>query len=298
VVIDLAEIPHADTTGTKSLMELVDSLERRGSRVVLKGANERLEQLLAQSDLSLVPRKRFAFTESDVLELLQDNRQDAVRSRLLAGVERFSRDLHPRFESLYERLGEGQKPHTLFVTCSDSRITPNQITATDPGELFIVRNVGNAIPDAGDGITSVGAAIEYSIGVLGVSQIVVCGHSKCGAIAACFADPATLKDYPNVSLWLKGIREGLPREFDGSNLDQAARGNALCQLERLLTYPIVRERVEAGTLRLSAWFFDVSKGELSEWSPSTDTFVPIASAEHEALEKVGATVAKARANKA
>ncbi len=201
------------------------------------------------------------------------------QSRLLDGVARYRRDFRARYQALFEKLAHGQTPHTLFITCSDSRISPNLITATEPGELFVVRNVGNIVPAFGSGTPAEGAAIEYAIGVLGVKDIVICGHTRCGAMTEIISGkiylPENARRFPSIAEWLKegeDLRLQLP---NGSSPDQAAEKNLEIQLERLNGYPIVKEALERGKVKLHAWIFDIQGGELREWSETEKTFIPV-----------------------
>src|SRR5215469_6591538 len=110
---------------------------------------------------------------------------DESRERLIAGVRQFQREVYPRRKAEYQQLvREGQKPHALFIACADSRIDPEQITQSGPGEIFVTRNIGNLVPAYGEMLGGVSAVIEYAVAALGVSHVVVCGHTDCGAMKA------------------------------------------------------------------------------------------------------------------
>jgi len=178
-----------------------------------------------------------------------------VPKQLIDGLRRFRREHFPRFREHYEKLvAEGQHPSTLFIGCSDSRIVPTLLTDSAPGELFIVRNMGNFIPpfepDAGYHGTS--AAIEFAVLTLGVRDIVVCGHGHCGAIEALYAPPS--RATPHISKWLDLARAAMLPEAPGREvLERTEKRSVVLQLERLIGYPLVRERVEAGDLGLHGW---------------------------------------------
>jgi carbonic anhydrase len=193
--------------------------------------------------------------------------------KLILGIVDFRERLLPQYAERFRNLAQGQSPDTLFITCSDSRVVPDLLVSTDPGDLFVMRNVGNLIPPATVEGTSTGdlseaSAIEYAIHVLKVRSIVVCGHSECGAMKAALArtPPANM---PNLSKWLHHCASAVFRlEQEGpldpqlSPHDQLAQLNVLVQLEHLATYPSLRERIAAGTLQLSGWWFDIAKGEM------------------------------------
>lgn len=188
-----------------------------------------------------------------------------MAEHLLEGVERFR---ERRFPALAERFRElvdnGQHPSTLFITCSDSRIDPALLTDTGPGELFVARNPGNFVPrhDPDAGLHATAASIEFAVAVLNVGHIVVCGHSGCGAIRALFSepDPAT----PHLARWVELGLEAAEEDAEPSPevLRRTERRSVVVQLRRLLTYPMVRERVDAGRLVLHGWHYVLEDGRV------------------------------------
>jgi carbonic anhydrase len=201
--------------------------------------------------------------------------------KLVKGIHSFQRGFFAKNRKLFEKLAnEGQNPETLFITCSDSRVVPNLITGAAPGDLFIVRNVGNVVPGlALPGGTA--AAIEYATEVLGVKDIIVCGHTQCGAIEAVL-NPEKMDALPMVKRWLaetSRVREVVlsrygelgPRE----RATVAVEENVLAQLEHLREYPSVARRLEAGTLQVSGWVFDIATGQVFDFDPDLMEFVPL-----------------------
>jgi carbonic anhydrase len=201
--------------------------------------------------------------------------------KLVKGIHSFQRGFFAKNRKLFEKLAtEGQNPETLFITCSDSRVVPNLITGAAPGDLFIVRNVGNVVPGlALPGGTA--AAIEYATEVLGVKDIIVCGHTQCGAIEAVL-NPEKMDALPMVKRWLaetSKVREVVlsryadlgPRE----RLTVAVEENVLAQLEHLREYPSVARRLEAGTLQVSGWVFDIATGQVFDFDPDLMEFAPL-----------------------
>jgi len=187
-------------------------------------------------------------------------------NELLAGLRRFHSAAFPRFRDQYRRLAaEGQRPRTLFIGCADSRVIPELITDAGPGDLFTVRNVGNLVPpyDVRLGHHGTSAAIEYAVLVLGVTDIVVCGHTHCGAIRALYSPPAGLSAATHIGPWIELAR---PAALDEEPTDQVLRRteqrSVALQLERVLTYPMVRTRVEAGQLFLHGWHFSIEEGSI------------------------------------
>jgi carbonic anhydrase len=205
--------------------------------------------------------------------------------KLIWGIVEFREQQLPQYAEHFRELAGGQSPDTLFITCADSRVAPNLLASTDPGELFTMRNVGNLVPPAtADGLStgdlSEASAIEYSVKVLKVANIVVCGHSGCGAMKAVLA-PAALDDAPNLAAWLAHARPAasrLAQEAAPPGLaayDRLSQLNVLVQLEHLMTYPDVRTAVDEGALRLSAWWFDIAKGDMYVWQDDMRSFAVI-----------------------
>ncbi|HEY0306359.1 MAG TPA: carbonic anhydrase [Longimicrobiales bacterium] len=196
--------------------------------------------------------------------------------RLIEGLRRYQREQLPHLRERFAKLAaEGQSPTTLFIGCSDSRVLPNLLTDSGPGEIFMVRNVGNFVPpfEQGAGFHGVSAAIEFAVLTLGVTDIVVCGHSDCGAIRALYRPAAELS--PHVKDWLELGRPAMTSvlEDEREKLTQTEKLSIIVQLERLLSFPMVRERVEAGKLTLHGWYFVVATGEVLVLDFGSGTFV-------------------------
>lgn len=201
--------------------------------------------------------------------------------KLVRGIHNFERNVFATQRELFERLATtGQHPETLFITCCDSRVVPNLITSASPGELFIVRNVGNAVgPTDLPGATS--AALEYAVLVLNVDDIIVCGHTQCGAMQA-ILDPASMENLPYMRRWLVAtervrdiIQLGYGHLDPAQQLAAAVQENVLVQLENLRAFPFVRERLENGTLRIAGWVFDIATGKVYSYDPAEDEFLPL-----------------------
>ena len=196
------------------------------------------------------------------------------------GVRRFQREAFPRRRSLFTELAGGQHPEVLLVTCSDSRIDPSLVTQTEPGDLFIVRNAGNIVPPASDGPGGESATIEYGVQALGVKHIVVCGHTKCGAMAA-LRDPASAEGLPNVVGWLEHGKPALDKKATladgGDDLSNTVAANVLAQIDHLKTHPAVRDAVDRGDLSLHGWVYDIEHGELHVYDG--DRFQPLGAEE-------------------
>jgi carbonic anhydrase len=168
----------------------------------------------------------------------------------------------------YRKLAEGQYPEVLFITCSDSRVMPALITGARPGDIFELRNAGNIVPPYGrPGASGEAATIEYALEVLGVQDIVVCGHSHCGAMGA-LKSGDDLSALPGVDAWLHIARPELAPVLesapDDPSLPEVSQGNVVNQLAALRSYPVVRQRLDAGRLRLHGWYYEIDTGFVYE----------------------------------
>ncbi len=206
--------------------------------------------------------------------------------RLIEGVHKFRTDEFGNYRKLFRKLSqEGQNPHTLFITCSDSRVLAELITQSQPGDLFVVKNVGNIVPPAnvrGD-TNSTAAAIEFAVESLHVSDIVLCGHSQCGAIGQLLDKKPVSETTPHLRDWLKlasPVLETLKKDYahltePAAREIAAAQENVLFGLDNLHSYSCVQERLMNGSLRLHGWFFKIATAELFAFDPETRQFSPL-----------------------
>lgn len=199
---------------------------------------------------------------------------------LLHGIHRFRSQVFVPRRGQFERLARGQKPDALFITCSDSRVDPCLLTQSEPGDLFVLRNAGNIVPPHG---LSSGeeATVEYAVEALGVGDVIVCGHSHCGAVQALLA-PEKAAGMPSVSAWLQNAETTRQivlenyRDLSGDRLVSAAvQENVLVQLEHLCTFPSVAARLARGELRLHGWVYKIETGEVFAYDPASEQFLPI-----------------------
>jgi carbonic anhydrase len=206
--------------------------------------------------------------------------------RLIDGVHKFRTEEFGKYKALFRRLSrQGQNPHTLFITCSDSRVLAELITQSEPGDLFVVKNVGNIVPasSVAGATNSTAAAIEFAVDVLKVSDIVVCGHSQCGAMTALLERVPAGGDMPHLREWLEVaapvrdvIRDRYTHLTDPTaRATAAAEENVLFAIENLHSYPAVQARLADGSLRLHAWFFRIHSGELFAYDPEAKQFAPM-----------------------
>jgi len=206
--------------------------------------------------------------------------------RLIEGVHKFRSGEFGNYRKLFRKLSrEGQSPHTLFITCSDSRVLAELITHSQPGDLFVVKNIGNIVPPAGvrGDTNSTAAAIEFAVDTLRVSDLVICGHSQCGAMAALLAEKPVNPATPHLRDWLNlaaPVLETLKANYSHlhetrARENAAAEENVLFGLDNLHSYPCVQERLMDGSLRLHGWFFKIATAELFAYDPETRQFSPL-----------------------
>ena len=206
--------------------------------------------------------------------------------KLISGVHKVRNAEFGRYRALFRKLSqEGQNPHTLFITCSDSRVLAELITQSKPGDLFVVKNVGNIVPPTHvtGSTNSTAAAVEFAVEVLNVSDIVVCGHSHCGAMDALIRPGTALQSMPNLDEWLRvaaPVKRTIEKEYshlsnDAERAIAAAEENVLFGLENLRSYPAVQRRLADGSLHLHGWFFKIATAELFAYEPQANQFLPL-----------------------
>ncbi len=205
---------------------------------------------------------------------------------LIEGVYKFRQEDFGHYRELFQRLSKkGQHPHTLFITCADSRVPAMLMTHSEPGDLFVVKNVGNIIPpsDLTHATNSTAAAIEFATGVLGVGDIVVCGHTQCGAMHALLDGEPKDSEMPHLGQWLRlaqPVRDTLAEHYlhltDHEDRATAAAGeNVRLGLKNLRTYPTVAKRLADGSLQLHGWMFKIATAEVFAYEPESGQFTPI-----------------------
>jgi carbonic anhydrase len=210
-------------------------------------------------------------------------------TRIIQGVFDFQKKVFGPMQNLFEELHAGQQPQALFITCSDSRIDPNLLTQTNPGELFVLRNAGNLVPPFGSSNSGEAATVEYAVRHLRVRDLILCGHSQCGAMQGLLA-PDAVAAMPGVSEWLGNAAgaverakqlhpEGPPENLLMSVIEQ----NVLLQIEHLQSYPEVREEAANGKLRIHAWIYHFETGEVTAYDAAQQKFVPLSSSPREKL---------------
>lgn len=202
-----------------------------------------------------------------------------VLEQLKAGIRKFQAEVYPGHAELFRKaVSEPQQPHTLLITCADSRIDPELITQTNPGELFVLRNIGNMVPPYGEMMGGVSAVVEYAVGLLKVKHIVVCGHADCGAMNG-MLNPQTTAEMAAVSNWLKNAAAALSiTDAQGGNEDPHSRlrrlteQNVLLQIQHLRTHPTVAAAMARKELSISGWIYEIGSGDVRIWTDATQKF--------------------------
>lgn len=199
--------------------------------------------------------------------------------KIAAGARKFRTEVFPQKRSRYRALAKGQSPHTLLITCADSRITSEILAGIEPGEIFVERNPGALVPVHSFERVGVSASIEYAVDVLGVENVIVCGHSDCGAVKG-LLKPSLAHEHPAVGRWLEygapavkrvaGERGRVPGTKDIPRITEV---NVLVQIEHLRTHPCIARRLGDGTLRILGWVFDLEHGEIRSGDLETGQFL-------------------------
>lgn len=201
--------------------------------------------------------------------------------KLITGLHHFQSHIFQSQKELFDRLSQGQEPEALFITCSDSRINPNLITSSEPGDMFIIRNAGNIIPAYTPTGGGEAGSIEFAVGALGVKDVIVCGHSQCGAITG-LLHPEKVKELPMVSAWLQHaettrriVKENYPHLKDEELMSVAIQENVLAQIENLKTHPIIAARLAQGLINLHGWVYKIQTGEVFSYDSKKGQFTPL-----------------------
>ncbi len=201
--------------------------------------------------------------------------------KLIRGLDKFRKTYVPEHQDLLEQLSHGQKPRVLFITCSDSRVDPNLITSTDIGELFVIRNAGNIVPPYGAANGGEGGTIEYAITALGIEQVIICGHSHCGAMKGLLKLNKLQADMPLVYEWLQHaestrrlVLENYSHQSGEELIETLVAENVLIQIENLKTYPMIRAKLHQGKLSIYGWIYEIETGEVLAYDSHTHAYLP------------------------
>lgn len=201
--------------------------------------------------------------------------------RLIEGHKKFLAEVFPRRRDQFHLLSESQAPEWLFITCSDSRIVPDLILGTGPGDLFISRSIGNVVPVSMNDVDGVTATIEYAVEVLKVPHVILCGHSDCGAMKAAI-ERKGLDKLPKASRWLQHVEGAFthrqpmnPDDGPHAELCSLIRGNVVAQLFNLKAQPSVSRALREGRLQVYGWYYDILSGQIEQYDEEAKRFAPL-----------------------
>ncbi|MEB3268831.1 MAG: carbonic anhydrase [Leptolyngbya sp.] len=201
--------------------------------------------------------------------------------KLIKGLRQFQSDYVPSHQALMKELSKGQHPRVLFIACSDSRVDPALITQSEIGDLFVIRNAGNIIPPYEATNGGEGATIEYAIEALGIKQVIICGHTKCGAMKGLLQVGELEDKMPLVYTWLRHTEATRKLVYDNYGdldkadlLDAMVGENVLTQIDNLRTYPVIRSRLHRGDLAIHAWIYNIENGSILAYDKEQHAFVP------------------------
>ncbi|MGW4379472.1 carbonic anhydrase [Kitasatospora sp. NPDC004531] len=200
---------------------------------------------------------------------------------LVEGIHAFQSGVFGQQRELFESLVAGQNPSALFITCSDSRVVPSLMTQTDPGDLFMLRNAGNLVPPYGPSHGAESAAVEYAVEALGVRDVIVCGHTRCGAMSA-LLDPSSLERMPATRQWLvhaeatrRLVEDNYAELPDAERLEACVQENVLVQIENLRTHPSVLAALARGRLNVHAWVYELETGQVLTFDHAHGQYRPL-----------------------
>lgn len=200
---------------------------------------------------------------------------------IVDGFRHFHQEVFPEQQALFKKLATAQKPRAMFITCADSRIVPELITNSSPGDLFVTRNVGNVVPPYGQMNGGVSTALEYAVMALGVQHVIICGHSDCGAMRAVL-NPDSLEKMPTVKAWLRHaevaktvVHENCNCTTEAETMAVLTEENVIAQLQHLRTHPSVAARIASGHLFIHGWVYNIETSEIKAYDAERDCFLPL-----------------------
>ncbi|MET0610527.1 carbonic anhydrase [Pseudomonas caspiana] len=206
---------------------------------------------------------------------------DVALAHIVEGFKRFRSEVFPEQEELFKKLATAQQPRAMFITCADSRIVPELITNSSPGDLFVTRNVGNVVPPYGPMNGGVSTAIEYAVMALGVHHIIVCGHSDCGAMRAVL-NPHTLEKMPTVKAWLRHaevartvVEDNCSCTGEKETMHVLTEENVIAQLQHLRTHPSVASKLASGELFIHGWVYDIETCGIKAYDAEKGRFLAL-----------------------
>jgi carbonic anhydrase len=275
VIFEFALLQNLDSSGAKYLIDTTNELHKHKITSILHSPNSEHVKVIKANTFD-TSNYEITITEYQIKDILENSgyshsANDVLRHGITKYVTYYAKDN----QELISTLAQGQKPHTLLITCSDSRLNPNAFFSANIGEIFIVRNVGNVVPPfMPDNIYSEIAAIEYAVSELGVRNIVICAHTECGAVKASYATGDNNLGYVGLDNWLGLIKDGF-RITPPTDYHEGVRINLLHQVENLKTYPKISAMFATNQLTIHGWIYDVHSGNMLEWSDKHQDFISI-----------------------
>lgn len=271
VIFDFEELKDMDSTGSRHILEITREISNGGVNVIFHKLTNAQASILNSYQVNETKAYSETLTESSIKDILEANNITHSANELLKhGMEKFLSHYVKDRKEFLGALAKEQKPHTLLITCSDSRLNPNAFFSVGLGELFIVRNVGNVVPPmVANTPHGEAAAIEFAISALGIRNIVICAHSECGAIKAALA-----KEEPNdegLRNWLRIIKSGFNHNWPQTTGD-GVKQNLLTQVNNLKTYPLINGLVKSDKLKITAWIYDLHSSHILEWNDKLRKF--------------------------
>jgi len=277
VIFEFTAVHKIDASGAKHLINIAKELADENRKTIFHAMTGEQYNLIKQANNDEVAPYTVTVTENQIKEVLeQSGIEHSANDVLKHGIVKYTSNYAKDNQFLLSTLAKGQKPHTLLITCSDSRLNPNAFFSANIGEIFIVRNVGNVVPPyMPNNIYSEIAAIEYAVYELGVRNIVICGHTECGAVKASYATGDTDLGYVGLDNWLSIIKSGF-RKNKPTDAAHGVQVNLLNQVENLKTYPKIVDMIADAQITVNAWIYDVHSGNMLEWDEAKDNFEIIA----------------------
>ncbi len=200
--------------------------------------------------------------------------------KIISGLAKFKNSSFDERKELFATLANGQSPEVLLITCADSRIDPNLITHSEPGDLFICRNAGNIVPPFSLHTGGMTASIEFGVAALGVEHIIICGHTDCGAMKGAM-NPDSLDTLPSVASWLSHTRAAVATvasrhgELGDEHLSEVTKENVLLQMKHLETHPAVASKLASKSIEIHGWVYDIGTGSVLAYDADKESFVPV-----------------------
>lgn len=277
VIFEFAALHKIDTSGAKHLVTIAKELADENIKTIFHGMTTDHQAVILQVSSSEANHYQITVMESQIKEILEKSGiEHSANDVLKHGIVKFTSNYAKDNQELISTLAKGQKPHTLLITCSDSRLNPNAFFSANIGEIFIVRNVGNVVPPyMPNNIYSEIAAIEYAVYELGVRNIVICGHTECGAVKASYATGDKDLGYIGLDNWLSIIKDGF-RKHKPTDAAHGVKVNLLNQVDNLKTYPKIVDMIANTQITVNAWIYDVHSGNMLEWDERKRDFEVIA----------------------